>query len=78
MLASFSPARLEAKGFPAPSEGFIVTHLLIVAGQERSRDFYSSVLGGEVIREDDPAVVRLAIPESSLTPVAHRPTTNRT
>lgn len=78
MLASFSPARLEAKGFPAPSEGFIVTHLLIVAGQERSRDFYSSVLGGKVIREDDPAVVRLAIPESSLTPVAHRPTTNRT
>ncbi len=59
MPDSFSPARLEAKGFPAPSEGFIVTHLLIVADQERSRDFYSHVMGGKVIRERDPAVVRL-------------------
>jgi catechol 2,3-dioxygenase-like lactoylglutathione lyase family enzyme len=56
---SFSPAQLDAKGFPAPSEGFIVTHLLIVANQDRSRDFYSNVLGGQVIRERDPAVVRL-------------------
>lgn len=56
---SFSPTQLDAKGFPAPSEGFIVTHLLIVADQDRSRDFYSNVLGGQVIRERDPAVVRL-------------------
>ena len=56
---SFSPAQLDAKGFPAPAEGFIVTHLLIVADQDRSRDFYSNVLGGQVIRERDPAVVRL-------------------
>ena len=56
---SFSPAQLDAKGFPAPSEGFIMTYLLIVAGQDRSRDFYSRVLGGKVIRERDPAVVRL-------------------
>lgn len=58
-LASFSPAQLEAKGFPAPSEGLIVTHLLIVADQDRSRDFYSNVLGGEVIHVRNPAVVRL-------------------
>lgn len=57
---SFSPAQLDASGFPAPSEGFIVTHLLIVADQDRSRDFYSNVLGGQVIRECDPAVVRLS------------------
>jgi catechol 2,3-dioxygenase-like lactoylglutathione lyase family enzyme len=56
---SFSPARLDAKGFPAPDEGFIVTHLLVVADQDRSRDFYSLVLGGKVIRERDPAAVRL-------------------
>jgi catechol 2,3-dioxygenase-like lactoylglutathione lyase family enzyme len=56
---SFSPTQLDAKGFPAPTEGFIVTHLLIVADQDRSRDFYSNVLGGQVIRERDPAVVRL-------------------
>jgi lactoylglutathione lyase len=57
---SFSPAQLDAKGFPAPGEGFIITHLLIVADQDRSRDFYSHVLGGKVIRERDPAVVRLS------------------
>jgi lactoylglutathione lyase len=57
---SFSPAQLDAKGFPAPSEGFIITHLLIVGDQDRSRDFYSRVLGGKVIRERDPAVVRLS------------------
>ena len=57
---SFSPAQLDAKGFPTPSEGFIITHLLIVADQDRSRNFYSQVLGGEVIRRCDPAVVRLS------------------
>ena len=36
------------------------THLLIVADQDRSRDFYSRVLGGQVIRERDPATVRLS------------------
>jgi catechol 2,3-dioxygenase-like lactoylglutathione lyase family enzyme len=56
---SYSPAQLDAKGFPAPDEGFIVTHLFIVADQDRSRDFYSRVLGGKVIRERDPVAVRL-------------------
>ena len=58
-IDSFIPAQLDARGFPAPSEGFIVTHLLIVVDQDRSRDFYSNVLGGKVIREHNPAVVRL-------------------
>jgi catechol 2,3-dioxygenase-like lactoylglutathione lyase family enzyme len=57
--ASFNPAELDAKGFPAPDKGFIITVLLIVADQDRSRDFYNRVLGGDVIRERDPAVVRL-------------------
>lgn len=33
--------------------------LIIVADQDRSRDFYSNVLGGKVIRQRNPAVVRL-------------------
>ena len=37
-----------AKGFSAPSEGLLVTHLLIVADPDRSREFYRSVLGAEV------------------------------
>jgi catechol 2,3-dioxygenase-like lactoylglutathione lyase family enzyme len=59
-VESFTPSQLDAKGFPAPSDGFIITHLLIVKDQNRSRDFYSEVLGGEVIRQRDPAVVRLS------------------
>jgi len=51
---SFSPAQLDAKGFPAPT-GVIVTHLLIVTDQDRSVEFYSRVLGGQVNRAPDPS-----------------------
>jgi hypothetical protein len=27
--------------FPAPKEGFVITHVLVVADPDRSRDFYS-------------------------------------
>jgi len=55
---TFIPAQLDAKGFPAPTQ-IILTHLLIVADQDRSRDFSSNVLVGKVIRQPNPAVVRL-------------------
>ena len=35
--------------FPAPKEGFIIAHVLVVADQDRSREFYRSLLGGQVI-----------------------------
>jgi catechol 2,3-dioxygenase-like lactoylglutathione lyase family enzyme len=35
------------------------TTLLIVSDQDRSREFYVSVLGGSVVRERDPVVLRL-------------------
>ena len=31
--------------FPAPREGFVVTHFLVVSDQDRSREFYRSVFG---------------------------------
>jgi len=31
--------------FRAPSEGFVLTHFLVVADQDRSREFYRSLLG---------------------------------
>jgi lactoylglutathione lyase len=34
--------------FPAPKEGFVITHVLVVADQDRSREFYRSLLGGQV------------------------------
>lgn len=60
MSTSPTPARQDVKGFPAPSSGFVLTHLLIVADQDRSREFYRTVLGAEVIRERDPVVLRVS------------------
>ena len=47
-------------GFPAPQEGFVITHLLVVADQDRSREFYRSLFGGEVVLERDPVVIKVA------------------
>lgn len=55
-----NPNPQDVKGFPAPTEGLVLTHLLIVADQDRSREFYRSVLGAEVIRERDPVALRLS------------------
>jgi len=57
---STPPLRPDARGLPAPSEGVLVTHLLIVADQDRSREFYRSVMGAEVVRERDPVMLRLS------------------
>ena len=57
---STAPLRPDARGFPAPDEGLLVTHLLIVADQDRSREFYSRVMGAEVVRERDPVMLRLS------------------
>jgi lactoylglutathione lyase len=45
--------------FPAPREGMIVTVLLIVSDQDRTRDFYTRVLGAAVVRERDPLILRI-------------------
>ena len=46
--------------FPAPTEGFVLTHFLVVSDQERSREFYRSLFGGLVVRERDPVILRVA------------------
>lgn len=46
--------------FPAPSEGFLLTHFIVSADIERSRAFYADVLGGEVVLEGEPTIVKLA------------------
>ena len=45
---------------PAPSEGFVLTHFIVVSDVERSRRFYSEVLGGEVVMAGEPSIVALA------------------
>src|SRR6202451_1570792 len=46
--------------FPAPRSGFVVTHFLVVADQDRSRDFYQSVFGATVVVERDPVILKIA------------------
>ena len=46
--------------FPAPKEGFVITHVLVVADQDRSREFYQSLLGGQVVLEGDPTIIKVA------------------
>ena len=46
--------------FPAPTEGFVLTHFLVVSDQDRSREFYQSLFGGRVVRERDPVVLKVA------------------
>ena len=45
--------------FPAPKEGFLITHVLVVADQDRSRDFYRELLGGQVLLERDPVIMKV-------------------
>lgn len=46
--------------FPAPDEGIVLTHFLVSNDVAVSRDFYSSVLGGEVVYDGEPVIVKLA------------------
>jgi len=43
-----------------PSEGFVVTHFLVVSDQDRSRDYYTTVFGAQVLRDRDPVILQLA------------------
>jgi catechol 2,3-dioxygenase-like lactoylglutathione lyase family enzyme len=51
---------MNAQDFPAPQEGFVLTHFLVVSDQDRSREFYRTVLGGVVVRERDPVIMKVA------------------
>jgi catechol 2,3-dioxygenase-like lactoylglutathione lyase family enzyme len=46
--------------FPAPRSGFVVTHFLVVADQDRSREFYRTVFGATVVMERDPVIMKIA------------------
>jgi catechol 2,3-dioxygenase-like lactoylglutathione lyase family enzyme len=46
--------------FPAPKEGIVLTHFIVFDDVERSRRFYTEVLGGETVRGGEPSFVALA------------------
>jgi catechol 2,3-dioxygenase-like lactoylglutathione lyase family enzyme len=45
---------------PAPDEGIVLTHFIVSGDVERSRRFYTEVLGGETVRAGEPSFVALA------------------
>jgi lactoylglutathione lyase len=46
--------------FPAPTEGFVLTHFLVVSDQDRSRQWYERVLGARTVLERDPVIMQVA------------------
>ena len=46
--------------FPTPTDGIVLTHFIVSDDVERSRRFYTEVLGGEVVMEGKPTIVALA------------------
>jgi catechol 2,3-dioxygenase-like lactoylglutathione lyase family enzyme len=49
-----------AAEFPAPEHGMLLTHFIVSADVERSRRFYTEVLGGETVHSGEPTYVALA------------------
>jgi lactoylglutathione lyase len=50
----------ERQRVPRPTEGFVLAHFLVVSDQDRSQGFYQSLLGGTVVLERDPVIIRIA------------------
>jgi catechol 2,3-dioxygenase-like lactoylglutathione lyase family enzyme len=51
---------IDYENLPTPSKGFMVTLFLTVRKIAVSRDFYSRVLGGTVVLDENPCMVRLS------------------
>ena len=58
-LAEHAPS-IDYANLPDPAEGVVVTMFITVRSIARSRDFYSRVLGGTVVLEENPCLVKLA------------------
>ena len=46
--------------FPAPVEGIVLAHFIVSDDVERSRRFYTEVLGGQAVTTGEPSYVALA------------------
>ena len=45
---------------PIAQEGFFATHFFTVRDQEKSKDFYVRILGGKLIKAENPCYIKLA------------------
>jgi len=51
---------MDPADFPAPGDGFVLTHFLVVSDQDRSREFYRMLFDAKVILERDPVILKVA------------------
>ena len=51
---------IDFANLPLPNEGILVTLFITVRKVARSRDFYSRVLGGTVVMDENPCMVKLS------------------
>ena len=51
---------MNPEDFPAPQDGFVITHFLVVSDQDRSREFYRSLFEAQVLLERDPVIMKVA------------------
>ena len=59
-LMKGDPRKWKEKIFPRQARGILLTNFLTVQDVGRARAFYSDVLGGKVVRDIDPCIIRLA------------------
>jgi catechol 2,3-dioxygenase-like lactoylglutathione lyase family enzyme len=45
---------------PIAQDGFFVTHFLTVRNQAKSREFYVGILGGRVVKPENPCYIKLS------------------
>jgi NAD(P)-dependent dehydrogenase (short-subunit alcohol dehydrogenase family) len=53
-------ATVKQQHAPIAHEGFFATHFFTVRDQEQSKDFYVRILGGKVIKAENPCYIKLA------------------
>ena len=52
---------MTSNDWPIPDQGgLVVTHFLVVSDQDRSREFYRSLLNGKVLLDRDPVIMKVA------------------
>ena len=54
------PPAIDYANLPFPTDGLLVTTFITVRKVAQSRQFYSEVLGGTVVLEENPCIVKLA------------------
>ena len=45
--------------FPAPKEGFVITHFITVTDIKRSAEYYSKVFDGQILMDSGPGMVKI-------------------